>query len=61
VGRRFAIGLTLGVGACLAVNAVYDPQVWMLGETLVSRLFLGANALICLFLAHFGLKTEARA
>jgi serine protease len=61
VGRRFAIGLTLGVGACLAVNAVYDPQVWMLGETMVARLFLGANALICLFLAHFGLKTEARA
>jgi serine protease len=59
-GRRFAIGLTIGTAACLAVNAVVDPQVWMLGNGVFSQIFLAANALLCFVLGRFALKAEAR-
>jgi serine protease len=59
-GRRFAIGLTIGTASCLAVNAVVDPQVWMLGNGVFSQIFLATNALLCFVLGRFALKAEAR-
>jgi serine protease len=61
VGKQFAIGLSLGAAACLAVNAVYDPQVWMLGDSLLARAFLAINAMLCFGLARFAVKSEVSA
>jgi serine protease len=61
VGKQFAIGISLGVAACLAVNAVYAPQVWMMGDSLFARAFLVINALLCLGLARFAVKSEVQA
>ncbi len=55
-GKRFAIGLLLGTSACLAVNMVYEPHVWMLGDGLVPQIFLGVNAALCFILAKFAAK-----
>jgi serine protease len=55
-GKRFSIGLLLGTSACLAVNMVYEPHVWMLGDGLVPQIFLGVNAALCLVLAKFAAK-----
>jgi serine protease len=59
-GRRFAIGLTIGTAACLAVNAVVDPQMWLLGNGLFAQVFLAANALLCFVIGRFSLKAEAQ-
>jgi serine protease len=60
-GKRFTIGLTLGTASCLAVNTWFMPHVWLLGDGLVPQLFLGANALLCLWMAKFAIKSEAKA
>ncbi|MEA5506624.1 S8 family peptidase [Halotia wernerae UHCC 0503] len=59
--KWFAIGSTLGIAACLAVSAVYDPAVWGLGSGNLARLFLITNALLCYGLARLALKDENRA
>ncbi len=61
VGKQFAIGINLGVAACLAVNAVYAPQVWMMGDSMFARAFLVINALLCFGLARFAIKSEVQA
>jgi serine protease len=60
-GKKFAIGISLGVAACLAVNIFYSPQVWMMGDGMFSRAFLAINALLCFSLAHFAAKSEVQA
>lgn len=60
-GKKFAIGISLGVAACLAVNSFYSPQVWMMGDGMFSRAFLAINALLCFSLAHFAAKSEVQA
>jgi serine protease len=61
VGKQFAIGLSLGAAACLAVNAVYSPQVWMMGDSMSARAFLAINALLCFWIARFAVKSEVEA
>jgi serine protease len=61
VGKQFAIGTSLGAAACLAVNAVYSPQVWMMGDSMFARAFLVANALLCFWIARFAVKSEVQA
>ncbi|MBH8555508.1 peptidase S8 [Nostocaceae cyanobacterium CENA357] len=58
--KWFAIGSTLGIAACLAVSAVYDPEVWGLGNGNLARLFLIVNALLCYGLARLALKDESK-
>ena len=56
--KWFAIGSTLGVASCLAVNAVVDPGLLWLGDGMVARTFLIVNALLCLGLARLAMKDE---
>ena len=56
--RWFAIGTTIGVTSCLVVSAAIDPQMMWLGDGIVSRLYLGVNALLCFGLARLALKPE---
>lgn len=58
--KWFAIGTTIGVGVCLAVSAVLLPSVLWLGSGAIARLFLAVNAVLCLLLARFVIRTEAR-
>lgn len=50
--KWFAIGSSLGVGACLAVSAAVDPSLWLLGSGTLARIYLGVNALLCVGLAY---------
>ncbi|MBD2518743.1 peptidase S8 [Nostoc sp. FACHB-973] len=59
--KWFAIGSTLGVAACLAVSAIYDPAVWGFGNVNLARLFLVANAILCFGLARLALQNEEKA
>ncbi len=61
VGKQFAIGLSLGAAACLAINAIYAPQVWMMGDSIFARAFLVINALLCFWIARFAVKSEVEA
>lgn len=56
--KWFAIGTTIGVTSCLAVSAAIDPQMMWLGDGIVSRIYLGVNALLCFGLARLALKPE---
>lgn len=58
--KWFAIGSTLGVAACLAVNVVLSPALWGLGQEAIARTFLGVNALLCLGLAYLASKGETQ-
>jgi serine protease len=55
--KWFSIGLTLGVTVCLALSAAIDPAVMLIGDGSIARVFLGVNALLCLGLAYFALKS----
>lgn len=57
-GKWFAIGSTLGVAACLSVNAVVSPHVWGLGSGAIAQIFLVINALMCYSLAVLAVKME---
>jgi serine protease len=59
-GKLFAVGVTLGVAACLTVSAFYNPTVPWLGDATVARVFLIINALLCCGLASLALKDEAQ-
>jgi serine protease len=54
--KWFAIGSSLGIGACLAVSTVVDPSVWLLGSGAIARTYLGVNALLCIGLAYLASK-----
>jgi len=57
-GKRFAIGTTLGVTACLTISAMFDPSLIWLGSGWLARSYLGVNALLCLGLAALAAKPE---
>ncbi len=46
-----AIGSCLGVASCLAVSAVFSPQMLWLGSGAIARSYLLLNALLCFGLA----------
>ena len=46
-----AIGISVGVGACLLVSSFADPQLVWLGGGAIARAFLVGNALLCFLLA----------
>jgi serine protease len=54
--KWFAIGSTLGVASCLAINAVLSPDLLWFGDGAIARLFLTINALLCFGLAYLGAK-----
>lgn len=55
-GKRFGIGLSLGVAACLTVYAFVAPGVWGLGTGILAQGFLIVNALLCCALAKLMLR-----
>lgn len=58
IWKWFAIGSTLGVASCLAVNAAVDPGLLWLGDGMVAKTFLIINALLCFGLARLTIKDE---
>ncbi|MFB2938467.1 S8 family peptidase [Aerosakkonemataceae cyanobacterium BLCC-F154] len=56
--KWFAVGSSLGVASCLAVNAVVDPGLLWLGDGTIARTFLIVNALLCFGLARLAMKDE---
>jgi serine protease len=58
--KWFAIGSSIGMAACLGVSSITDPAVWGLGTTILSRIFLVVNALLCFGLAHFVVTNEEK-
>jgi serine protease len=59
-GKWFAVGTTLGVAVCLAVNAVIAPDLVWLGGGAIARGFLVLNALLCIALARLILRPEVK-
>ena len=59
-GKSFAVGITLGVASYLTVSAIFNPDLWLLGTGTISQVFLGVNALFCIFLAWLATKGEQR-
>jgi serine protease len=59
-GKSFAVGIALGVASYLTVSAIFNPDLWLLGTGRVSQVFLGVNALVCIFLAWLATKGEQR-
>lgn len=55
-GRRFGVGLSLGVASCLLINAFLSPVVWGLGSGLLAQGFLIINGILCFALAKLMLK-----
>ena len=58
--KWFAIGICLGVAACLGISAMVDPAVWGLGNSAISRSFLGINAFCCLGLGYLASLDDDR-
>lgn len=58
--KWFAIGSSLGVAACLLVNAALSPHLLWLGDGLTARGFLVVNALLCYGLAKLASQSEAQ-
>jgi serine protease len=59
-GKWFSVGTSLGVAACLFVSAVVAPNVWLLGDGVVSRTFLILNGLLCFGLARFAARGDTQ-
>ena len=59
-GKWFAVGTSLGVSACLLVNAVISPQMWLLGDGEIARIFLVVNGLLCFGLARFAARGDSQ-
>ncbi|OKH18018.1 S8 family peptidase [[Limnothrix rosea] IAM M-220] len=55
-GKKFGVGLSLGVASCLTVYAFTSPLVWGLGSGLVAQGFLVVNAILCFALARLMIK-----
>ena len=58
--KWFAVGTSLGVAACLFVSAAMSPQVWLLGDGMLSVSFLIVNGLLCFGLAMFAAKGDSQ-
>jgi serine protease len=58
--KKFAVGTSLGVAACLLVSAVVAPQMWLLGDGAIARGFLAINGLLCFGLATFAAKGDSQ-
>ncbi|MEM7727546.1 MAG: DUF5942 domain-containing protein [Cyanobacteria bacterium P01_A01_bin.45] len=58
--KWFAIGSTIGVASCLAVSAVFDPEVWGLSNAIFARGFLILNAVLCFGLARLSMNNEGQ-
>ena len=54
--RWLAVGLTIGMTACLGVSAVADPAMVWLGSGAAARSFLIINALLCFGMAYLATK-----
>lgn len=59
-GKNFAVGVSLGVAACLGVTAIFHPALWLMGSGTAAQIFLGLNALLCLGLATLAAQGEGR-
>ncbi len=59
-GKWFAVGTSLGVSACLLVSAVISPQMWLLGDGAIARIFLVVNGLLCFGLARFAARGDSQ-
>jgi serine protease len=59
-GKWFAVGTSLGVSACLLVSAVLAPQMWLLGDGEIARIFLVVNGLLCFGLARFAARGDSQ-
>jgi serine protease len=59
-GKWFAVGTSLGVSACLLVSAVVAPQMWLLGDGEIARIFLIVNGLLCFGLARFAARGDSQ-
>ncbi len=59
-GKWFAVGTSLGVSACLLVSAVISPQMWLLGDGEIARMFLVVNGLLCFGLARFAARGDSQ-
>ncbi|ACB53941.1 protease [Crocosphaera subtropica ATCC 51142] len=55
-GKWFAMGTTLGMAGFLTVTTFTSPDLWLLSPGLMSQIFLGVNALLCLGLVSLSLK-----
>lgn len=58
--KKFAVGTALGVASCLLVSAVVTPDLWLLGQGAIARLFLISNALLCYGIAWLAMKDEGQ-
>ncbi|MEL6441954.1 MAG: S8 family peptidase [Cyanobacteria bacterium J06621_8] len=56
--KWFAIGSSIGVASCLAVSAVVDPSLWLLGNGAIAQIYLVVNAILCFGLAFLASKQE---
>jgi serine protease len=59
-GKWFAVGTSLGVSACLLVSAVISPEMWLLGDGEIARIFLVVNGLLCFGLARFAARGDSQ-
>lgn len=59
--KWFAIGSSVGVAACLAISAVVDPSLWLLGDGAIARTYLTVNAFLCFGLAYLASLQQQRA
>jgi serine protease len=59
--KWFAMGSTIGVTACLLVSAAINPATLWLGQGILARGFLLANALLCFGLVQLSLKSATEA
>jgi len=57
--KWFAVGAGLGVASCLAISALVDPGMMLLGSGAIARLFLLTNAVLCFGLATLAAKAAA--
>ncbi|MEB3232565.1 MAG: DUF5942 domain-containing protein [Leptolyngbyaceae bacterium] len=57
--KWYAIGSALGVGACLTVSAVLDPECLWIGSGTWARVYLLVNAALSVLLAYLSLQSEA--
>lgn len=58
-GKRFGVGLSLGVASCLFINAFLSPVVWGLGSGFLAQGFLIINSILCFALAKLMMKDPA--
>lgn len=58
--KWFAVGTSLGMASFLAISAVVDPGLMVLGSGAIARFFLATNALLCFGLALLAAPAAAK-